>query len=72
MKMHRILVASLIGVCVPADAALAQDWPTRPVTMVVPFGAGGSSDAIGRVVAEGLRVQLGQPVISRTSAGPAA
>jgi tripartite-type tricarboxylate transporter receptor subunit TctC len=44
-------------------SALAQDWPTRPVTLVVPFGAGGSSDVIGRVVAEGLRSQLGQPVI---------
>ena len=69
MKMHRILVASLIGVCVPADAALAQDWPMRPVTMVVPFGAGGSSDVIGRVVAEGLRVQLGQPVIVENVSG---
>lgn len=40
----------------------AQDWPTRPMTLVVPFGAGGSSDAIARIVAEGLRGELGQPV----------
>ena len=63
MKTYRILFAGIIAVCLSADAALSQDWPTRPVTLVVPFGAGGSSDVIGRVVAEGLRVQLGQPVI---------
>jgi tripartite-type tricarboxylate transporter receptor subunit TctC len=63
MKTHRIFVAGIMAVCLSADAALAQDWPTRPITLVVPFGAGGSSDVIGRVVAEGLRVQLGQPVM---------
>src|SRR5262245_63838442 len=52
MKTHRIFVVGIIAVCLSADAALAQDWPTRPVTLVVPFGAGGSSDVIGRVVAE--------------------
>jgi tripartite-type tricarboxylate transporter receptor subunit TctC len=69
MKTHRIFVAGIIAVCLHADAALAQDWPTRPVTMVVPFGAGGSSDVIGRVIAEGLRVQLGQPVIVENISG---
>jgi tripartite-type tricarboxylate transporter receptor subunit TctC len=69
MKTHRIFVVGIIAVCLSADAALAQDWPTRPVTLVVPFGAGGSSDVIGRVVAEGLRVQLGQPVIVENISG---
>jgi tripartite-type tricarboxylate transporter receptor subunit TctC len=69
MKAHCIFVAGIMAVCSSADAALAQDWPTRPVTLVVPFGAGGSSDVIGRVVAEGLRVQLGQPVIVENISG---
>jgi tripartite-type tricarboxylate transporter receptor subunit TctC len=47
---------------VAASAAQAQDWPLRPMTLVVPFAAGGSSDAIARIVAEGLRSELGQPV----------
>ena len=50
-------------------AAQAQDWPTKPVTMVVPFGAGGSSDVIARIVAEGLRSELGQSVIVENISG---
>jgi tripartite-type tricarboxylate transporter receptor subunit TctC len=49
--------------------ALAQNWPTRPMTMVVPFAAGGASDLIARIVAEGLRAQLGQPVIVENIGG---
>jgi tripartite-type tricarboxylate transporter receptor subunit TctC len=52
-------VASLFS----SQITLAQDYPTRPVTMVVPFPAGGPSDAIGRIVAEGMRGALGQPII---------
>jgi tripartite-type tricarboxylate transporter receptor subunit TctC len=43
--------------------ALAQDWPSRAITLVVPFAAGGSSDAIARIVADGISNQLHQPVI---------
>jgi tripartite-type tricarboxylate transporter receptor subunit TctC len=56
------MIAAAAALCASGMAALAQDWPTRPMTLVVPFAAGGSSDAIARIVAEGLRAQLGQPV----------
>jgi len=46
-----------------ADAAFAQDFPNRPVRLVVPFGAGGVSDIIGRTLAGRLQEGLGQPVI---------
>src|SRR2546430_9777481 len=49
--------------------AVAQTFPSRPVTMVVPYPAGGPSDAIGRVIAEGLRLSLGQPVIIENVGG---
>jgi putative tricarboxylic transport membrane protein len=49
--------------------ARAQTYPSRPITMVVPFGAGGPSDTIGRIVAEGMRELLGQPVIVENVAG---
>src|SRR5215469_2570445 len=43
--------------------ASAQTYPIRPITMIVPFAAGGPTDAIGRIVAQGMKGLLGQPVI---------
>jgi tripartite-type tricarboxylate transporter receptor subunit TctC len=62
-------IGNLIAAIPAAHPALAQTWPTRPVTLVVPFGAGGSSDVIARVVAEGLRSELGQTVIVENIGG---
>jgi len=58
-------VASITAALVIAavNTASAQVYPSRPLTLVVPFPAGGSTDAIGRIVAERMRVSLGQPVI---------
>jgi tripartite-type tricarboxylate transporter receptor subunit TctC len=64
MSASRTFFALYVAsVALGGAVAHAQDWPARPLTLVVPFGAGGSSDVIGRIVAEGLRVKLGQPVI---------
>src|SRR6476619_6914197 len=49
--------------------ASAQSWPTRPVTLVVPFAAGSSSDTAGRVLAVGLSEALGQQVIIENVGG---
>src|SRR5215510_6488816 len=49
--------------------ARAQVWPTRPVTMVVPFIAGGPADVIARIVSERMKVSLGQPVIVENVTG---
>jgi tripartite-type tricarboxylate transporter receptor subunit TctC len=49
--------------------ATAQAYPSRPITMVVPYGAGGPSDTIGRILAEGLRGALGQPVVVENAPG---
>ena len=53
-------VALFASLCVPAHA---QDWPTRPVTMVVPFAPGGVYDTMGRVYAAALSGILGQQVV---------
>jgi tripartite-type tricarboxylate transporter receptor subunit TctC len=53
-------VAMVLAACAPARA---QDWPTRPVTMVVPFAPGGVYDTLGRVYAAALSDILGQQVV---------
>ena len=45
-----------------APSAQAQDWPSKPIKMIVPFPAGGGTDFIARLVAQQLITRLGQPV----------
>jgi tripartite-type tricarboxylate transporter receptor subunit TctC len=52
----------------PAHAE-ESDWPTRPITLVVPFSAGGSSDAIGRIIADGIGTSLRQTVVVENVTG---
>jgi len=62
LRAALVLLAAIA--CFGAAPTRAQSaWPTKPITMVVPFGAGGALDLIARVLAEGLRRELGQPVI---------
>ena len=52
-----------------ATFAQAQDFPRHPITMIVPFAAGGTSDVIARVVAEQMSAALGQPIVIENVAG---
>ena len=58
---HAIALATLAVVSCLSVAASAQNYPSRPITMIVPFPAGGGYDTIGRVVAERMKQSLGQP-----------
>jgi tripartite-type tricarboxylate transporter receptor subunit TctC len=52
-----------------ATFAQAQDFPKHPITMIVPFAAGGTSDVIARVIAEQMSVALAQPIVIENVAG---
>jgi tripartite-type tricarboxylate transporter receptor subunit TctC len=66
-------VSSLIALAVfclaPAAASMAQDYPSRPVKMIVPFGAGGPTDIFTRLLAEELRKALGEPFVMENRPG---
>jgi tripartite-type tricarboxylate transporter receptor subunit TctC len=53
------IAAAVLG----SGNASAQVYPSRPITMIVPFAAGGPTDRVGRIVAEGMRASLGQPIV---------
>ena len=61
--------AVLAGSLVCAGAAAAQDWPTRPVTMIIPYAAGGPVDTIGRILAARMSEILNQQIIIENAGG---
>ena len=67
--MQRTLVAALIATFALALPALAEDYPSRPVTVVVPFAAGGPSDAMMRILGEGMKRSLGQSIVIENITG---
>ena len=71
MKRAAISIAAVLMMLAGATAATAQVFPSRPVTIVVPFAPGGPVDVLGRVMAERMKGSLGQPVVIENVAGAA-
>ena len=67
--LRRILILALLGLAMHPLMAVSQEWPTKPLTFVVPFPAGGSNDIAARVVGDGLRKSLGQSVVIENKSG---
>jgi tripartite-type tricarboxylate transporter receptor subunit TctC len=63
-----LLIAVVAAFGLPGLAS-AQPYPSRPITMVVPYATGGSTDAIGRIMAERMRASLGQTVVAENVTG---
>jgi len=68
--MKKLLVAAAVALTL-VTSATAQDYPSRPITMIVPFAAGGPTDVVARILAEGMRASLGQPVVVENVTGAA-
>lgn len=69
-KLLAVMLAAVLGLSWTGMAA-AQGYPTHPVTMIVPFPAGGATDTLARFLAEKMRAILGQPIIIENVAGAA-
>jgi tripartite-type tricarboxylate transporter receptor subunit TctC len=67
--LKAVMGAALAGLVVFSGSAMAQDYPTRPVTMVIPFAAGGPTDVLGRVMAAKMGETLGQQVVVENVTG---
>ena len=65
MRLLGLIIASLV-----AATAVAQDqWPSKPLRMILPFPPGGGTDILGRLIAERLSAGLGQPVVTENRGG---
>jgi len=73
MKFARLAAACALAVMAPAMAAAQDNYPSKPIKIVVPFSAGGIVDSVARLMGEQLSARYGQPVVveNRTGAGGA-
>jgi tripartite-type tricarboxylate transporter receptor subunit TctC len=71
MKRSTFVAAALAAALLPLASQAQTDWPTKPMTYIVPYPPGGLNDAVGRVYAEKLSAELGKSVIVDNKAGAA-
>ncbi len=67
--MHRIAALAFAALFAAFPAAAQEAYPSRPITLIVPYAAGGGSDFLGRVLAEGLRARLNETVVVQNVGG---
>ena len=68
MKALNASIVSIVTLLL-ASVAIAQSYPTRPITIVVPFAAGGPTDTLARILTDPLRKSLGQPILVDNTTG---
>jgi tripartite-type tricarboxylate transporter receptor subunit TctC len=68
-RAHRLAVLALLGMAALAGQALAQNFPSRPIRIVIAFPPGGPTDLVGRLMADKMKDTLGQSVIIENKAG---
>src|SRR6266850_5888181 len=68
-NVMRKIVLAAFAVLVAGGGALAENFPSHPITLVVPFSAGGPSDAMARILAERMKVTLGEALVIENVTG---
>ncbi len=69
---RHVIQALAMAATLASGSAMAQAWPAKPISLVVPFPAGGTTDVLARALAEKLQQSLGQPVIVESKPGAGA
>lgn len=69
--MRRAVMAALLALLTFGSAAAADNYPSHPITIVVPFAAGGPTDAMARILADHMRTSLGQTILIENATGAA-
>ena len=69
LSRRDVLAGSAALVLGGASDVRAQEWPQRPIRIIIPFGPGGGSDIIGRIIGQSLQEKLGQPVVIENRPG---
>ena len=67
--MKKTMLALLSAVMLTSDIAAAQDWPQKPIRIIVSFGPGGGADIIGRILGDSMQSRLGKPVVIENKPG---
>src|SRR5580692_4109406 len=69
--LGKCIFAAMLAATGALSAARAEDYPTRPITMIIPLAVGGSTDVLGRIMAKGMSEALGQTVVVENVSGAA-
>src|SRR3982075_1226062 len=67
--MRKTILAALLAILAFGSSALAENFPSRPITIVVPFSAGGPSDVMSRILAERMKLTLGEAILIENVTG---
>src|SRR5437016_11268530 len=67
--ISRLAAAALLASALASGSAAAQPYPNRPITLVVPFPPGGATDAISRIIQDGMSQSLGQQLVIENIGG---